>query len=160
MELVAQLHEPGGGDLLGNDHNRHDEGEGGFFQPEVVGVQSIGCQGGEVGGQQGGAGGHKEAVEHTPGDIDGGVVPGVFQIGQEIALGQELETALEVGVGAAGVDNKHIEGEQAQHSEENQDGVDHPAADGQRKAGLTALVQVFICHVVLLLTRPVAWSGI
>ena len=64
--LDAHLIETDGRDLVGDDHDSHDEGKGQLFQPEVVCIDAVCRQGGKVGGQQRRAGGDDEAVEHAP----------------------------------------------------------------------------------------------
>ena len=49
--------------------------------------------------------------------IDGGIVPGIHQVGPEIGIRQQPEAALEARMAAGCVDNKHIEAEQARIKE-------------------------------------------
>ena len=78
-------------------------------------MQTIGGQRGKIRRQHRRRSRHDKAVEHTPRDIDGAVVPGIDQILQEMSLGQCLEPALQIRVGTRGVDDEHVERKQAKH---------------------------------------------
>lgn len=108
---------------------------------EVIGVDAVGSQRGEVGGQHSGGQGDDEAVEHTPGDVDGGVVPGIFQIDEEVLLGQEGEAGGKLGVGAGGVDDHEVEEEQTQEDQEDQNGVDDHPQDRQLDLALGVVAE-------------------
>ena len=59
---------------------------------------------------------------------------------------KQLETALQVGMGPGCVDKQQPEGEQAQDGQEDQDGIDHDAGNGQHELGLAAVVGISDIH--------------
>ena len=142
MELVDHLHEAHRGHLGGDHHDGHDEGEHQILALEIIDMDAIGRQGGEVGGEDGCGDRDEQAVQHTPGDVDGGVGPGVFQVVPEMLLGQEAEARLQLGVAAGGVDDHDIEGKQTQDRQKDQYGVDHDPQQGQHQLAFGILAHL------------------
>ena len=151
LQLVAQLDKACGGDLLGNDHDGHDEQECEPLELKIVGVQAVGGQRGKIGGQDGRRGCDDKAVEHAARDVDGAVVPRVFEILQKMSLRQRLEAALQICVGPGRVDDQHIEREQAEDRQKDQQRIDQHAADGQHGVGFAA-VRGILLHCERLLS--------
>ena len=58
-----------GTNLVGNDHDGHDEGKGQLLQLNVASMDTIGCQSGEIGDQQRRGRCDHKAVQYAPGGI-------------------------------------------------------------------------------------------
>ena len=115
-----QPQEAQGGHLGGHDQDGHDKGEGGALQLEVVGVDAVGRQGGEVGHDGGAAAGDNQTVLDALQDGDSRVVDDAFEVGEQAGAGQGGEAQLELRMGAGGVDNQDVEEEQTQKRQDNQ----------------------------------------
>ncbi len=115
-----QAEEAQGRHLSGHDQDGHDEGEGRFFQPEVIGVDAVGRQGGEIGHDGGAAAGDDQAVQDAPEDGDSRVVDDVFKVRHQAGTRQRGEAQLKLRVGTGGIDNQDVEEEQAQERQDNQ----------------------------------------
>ena len=114
-------------------------------------MQAVGGQRGKIGGQDGRRGCDDKAVEHAARDVDGAVVPRVFEILQKMSLRQRLEAALQICVGPGRVDDQHIEREQAEDRQKDQQRIDQHAADGQHGVGFAA-VRGILLHCERLLS--------
>ena len=102
-------------------------------------MDTIGGQSGKIGGKQCRGGGDDEAVKHTPGNVDGCIRPGVFQVNQEMPLGNHGKAGLKIGVGPGGVDNQQVKEEQAKNGYDDQAEIRQNPTEQQSQSALGVL---------------------
>ena len=106
--------------LRGHGHDEQDDGKGGFFEPEIVGVDAVSRQGREIHAEGCRAGRDDQAVADAGAHRDVGVCQHVPEVGDEGLARQQREALLDLKMGAGGVDHQHIEEEQTQKADEHQ----------------------------------------
>ena len=106
--------------LRGHGHDEQDDGKGGFFEPEIVGVDAVSRQGREIHAEGCRAGRDDQAVADAGAHRDIGVCQHVPEVGDEGLARQQRESLLDLKMGAGGVDHQHIEEEQTQKADEHQ----------------------------------------
>ena len=111
--LRDELQETQRRDLGRHGHNEQDDGKRRLFEPEVIGVDAVGCQGRKIDAEGSRAAGHDQAVPHTSQHRDVGIRQHVFQVGHQRFSRQKGKALLDLKMGTGGIDDQHIEEEQA-----------------------------------------------
>ncbi len=117
--------------LRGHGHDEQDDGKGGLFELEVIGVDAVSRQGREINAEGCRAGGDDQAVADTGAH---GMLASASTFRKLVTRdlpGSKREALLDLEMGAGGVDDQHIEEEQAQKADEHQHQIAPCAAGGQ-----------------------------
>ena len=142
--LGDQLQKAQCGHLCGHGHDEQNQSKGGLFELEVIGVDAIGRQCREVNAERCRAGRHQQAVADAAYHRDVGVRKHVAEVCDDGLARHQREALLDLEVGAGGVDDQHIEEEQAQKADQHQHQIAPRTAGGQDR--LFGLVFRRMCH--------------
>ena len=142
--LGDQLQKAQCGHLCGHGHDEQDQGKGSLFEFEVIGVDAVGRQSREVNAERCRAGRHQQAVADAAYHRDVGVRKHVAEVCDDGLARHQREALLDLEVGAGGVDDQHIEEEQAQKADQHQHQIAPRTAGGQDR--LFGLVFRRMCH--------------
>ena len=123
LHLVHQIQEAQRRHLRRHRHDKQDDGERQLAQLEVVGVDGVGRQGTEVNRQRRTGRRNDEAVAQAAQNRHVGIVGGVVEVGAEAGAGQRVKALLDGKIVVGGVDDEHIEEEQADKAQYKQHNV-------------------------------------
>ena len=123
FHLVHQIQEAQRRHLRRHRHDKQDDGERQLAQLEVVGVDGVGRQGTEVNRQRRTGRRNDEAVAQAAQNRHVGIVGGVVEVGAEAGAGQRVKALLDGKIVVGGVDDEHIEEEQADKAQYKQHNV-------------------------------------
>ena len=129
-------------------HDEKDEDKSRFLQLEIVGIEAVGGQAGEIGGQQRRHAGDDQAVHKSGLHGNVGVIHDVLKVPDQRGAGQSGEALLDLKVVPGGVDDQDVEEEQAKERQNDQDNI------GDDRAGVAGF-----CFLVSHFTAPLflAW---
>ena len=142
--LGDQLQKAQCGHLCGHGHDEQNQSKGGLFELEVIGVDAVSRQCREVNAERCRAGGHQQAVADTAHHGDVGIRKHVAEVCDDGLARHKREPLLDLEMGAGGVDDQHIEEEQAQKADQHQHQIAPCTAGGQDR--LFGLVFRRMCH--------------
>ncbi len=123
-----QLQEAQRRHLCGHRHDEQDDGKRSLFEPEVIGVNAIGRESREVDTEGCRAGRDDQAVPYAGQHRNVGIRQHILQVRHQGFAGQEGESLLDLKMGAGGVDEQHIEEEQAQKAQQHQNHIAYRTA--------------------------------
>lgn len=128
--LGGQLQKAQCGHLCGHGHDEQGQGKGGLFELEVIGINAVSRQRREVDAERCRAGRHQQAVADAAYHRDVGVRKHVAEVCDDGLARHQREALLNFEVGAGGVDDQHIEEEQAQKADQHQHQIEPRTAGG------------------------------
>ena len=125
LHRVHQVQKAERRNLCGHRHDEQNDGKGQLAQLEVIRIDGVGRQCAEIDRQRRTGSRHDQAVAQTCQDRYIGIMGGVKEVDAKAAAGQRVKPLLDGKVVVRGVDDQHIEEEQADKAEDKQHDIGH-----------------------------------